>query len=284
MDYILIFIMCVLATAKMSFQTAFGKHSVKNSTDALTFNLFVFIASALLFLPEVFGCSPAVWVYSLAGAVFAVAFQLLYTKALSIGNVSLTVLIMNFNMVVCVLVSYLFFHEPISLLRFLGILLTIASFIICNGVGTKEPIDKKWLFFAVLSMLATSGGSIVSKFLSRSQYNTEAPAYISALYIIATVISLAIYPMMAKKETRTFKIGAGVIKYAIAVGISLALFQAVYNYGMARIDGTLLFPAESGGAIILSTLAGVLIFKDKLTKRQMLGMAVGIVALVVMNF
>ena len=284
MQYILIFLMCLLATAKMSFQTAFGKHSVKNSTDALGFNFFVFVASALLFLPSVFGCSPAVWIYGLVGAVFTVVYQLVYTKALSVGNVSLTVLITNFNMVVCVLVSYIFFKEPISALRLFGILLTVASFVICNGVGTKERVDKKWLILAVLSMLTSAAGSLVSKCLSNSQYTGEAQAYISSLYIIAAAIAFAIYPMMAKKEPRTFKIGFNVIKYAAATGISLGIFQMVFNYGLARIDGTFLFPAQSGGTIILSALSGVLIFKDKLTKRQMIGMVTGIVALVIMNF
>lgn len=284
MDYILILLMCVFATAKMSFQTSFGKNSVKNSTDALTFNIFVFVVSALIFLPKLFGCSPQVWIFGVVGAVFAVAYQLLYTKALSVGNVSLTVLITNFSMVVCVLVSYIFFDEPISWIRLLGILLTVASFVICNGLGTKERIDKKWLVLAVLAMLSSAAGAIVSKCLGESPYSRETQAYISSLYIIAAVLAILIYPIMAKKEKRTFKIGFDAIKYAAAVGICLGLFQAVYNYGIANIDGTFLFPAQSCGTIILSTLSGVLIFKDKLTKRQVLGIAVGIVALVIMNF
>lgn len=284
MDYILIFLMCLLASAKMSFQTAFGKRSVKNSTDALTFNFFVFIASALLFLPKVFGCSPQVWIFGGVGAIFTVAYQLIYTKALSIGNVSLTVLITNFNMVLCTLISYIVFDEPISWIRLCGIMLTIVSFVVCNGVGTKQAVDKKWLILAVLSMVTSAGGSIVSKCVGESAYSGEAQAYISSLYIVAALLAILIYPIMAKKEKRTFKIGFNAIKYAAAVGISLGVYQAVYNYGLARIDGTFIFPVQAGGTIILSTLSGVLIFKDKLTKKQVFGMLIGLVALVIMNF
>ena len=158
------------------------------------------------------------------------------------------------------------------------------SFIICNGVGTKEKINKKWLTFAVLSMFASSGCAIVQKFLGESLYSAETQAYVSCHYICAALIAIFTYPVMAKKEKRTFKIGFGVVKYAAAVGVCLGAFQAVFNYGIAHIDGTFLFPAQAGGTVILSALAGVLIFKDKLTKRQVLGIVVGLVALVLMNF
>lgn len=284
MNYILIFLMCLLATAKMSFQTAFGKRSVKNSTDALLFNVFVFITAALLFFPKVIGCSPAVWAYGAMGAIFTVAYQLLYTKALAIGNVSLTVLITNFSMVVNVLVSYILFGEPVSAVRLFAIALTIVSFIICNGAGTKDGVNKKWLILAVLAMLASSSGSIVQKILGESPYRAETKAFISCLYIFSAALALVIYPIMAKKEKKSFKTGFGIIKYAVATGLSLALFQAVYNYGIVHIDGTFLFPAQAGGTVVLSTLAGMLIFKDKLTKRQLLGVAAGIAALALMNF
>ncbi len=284
MDYILIFLMCALATSKISFQSAFGKHSVKNSTDALIFNVFAFVVSAAMFLPKVFDCSPAVWIYGIFGGIFAVAFQLLYTKALAIGNVSLTALIINFSMVINVIVSYIAFKEAISAMRFCGICMMIASFIICNGVGKVGSVNKKWLVTAVVAMLSTSGGGIVQKILGESQYKDENQAFISCLYIVSALIGLLIYPMLKKGEKLSFKINFGMIKYAAAVGVSLALYQLVYTYGLAHIDGTFLFPALGGGTIILSTLSGVLIFKDKFTNRQIIGVIIGIISLVLMNF
>ncbi|MEE1223717.1 MAG: EamA family transporter [Clostridia bacterium] len=284
MDYILIFIMCVLATAKMSFQSAFGKRAVKNSADALVFNIFVFIVSAMLFLPKLFGCSAAVWVYGAFGAVCAVAYQLLYTKALSIGNVSLTAMISNFSMVINVLVSYMFFDEPISLMRLFGIALTVTSFVICNSGGEKSGVDKKWLIMAVLAMFATSAGSIVQKMLGESPYKAENQAFISCLYLLSALIGVLIYPLLKKGEKLNLKINFGMIKYAVAVGVSLALYQWVYTYGLANIDGTFLFPSLSGGTIVLSTLSGVIIFKDKFTNRQKIGVIIGIISLILMNF
>lgn len=62
-------------------------------------------------------------------------------------------------------------------------------------------------------------------------------------------------------------------------------YEITYNtYAAGIIDGSFLYPAHAGGAILLSTLAGIIFFRDKLTKRQMLSFVLGIVAIVLMNW
>jgi multidrug transporter EmrE-like cation transporter len=50
------------------------------------------------------------------------------------------------------------------------------------------------------------------------------------------------------------------------------------------VDGTYFFPVYSGGAIVLSTLLGVIMFKDKISKNQVVGIILGIASIVLMNF
>ena len=69
-----------------------------------------------------------------------------------------------------------------------------------------------------------------------------------------------------------------------AVGIILALFQWLNTYAISTMDGAFLFPLYSGGSILLSTLVGVTLFRDRLTARQRVSLFVGIVAVILMNF
>ena len=284
MEYILVLILSIAGTAKMSFQSAFGKKNVVNSTDALCFNIFVFITVSVIFIPKVIGCSEMVWTYAVISGIFAVCYQIFYTIALSIGNVSLTVLIVNFGMVINVLVSYLFFNDSISLVRLTGIIMTVVSFIICSENVNKESTARKWFIFAVLALFANSFAAISQKIFGESPYASENQAYISCLYMVSLLIGVVIYNIMNKKEKRTFKIDFNMIKYAILVGVCLAVYQLVFTYSLAHVEGTFLFPAQTGGLIILSTLSGVLIFKDKFTKKQLFGVILGIVSLILMNY
>ena len=285
MKYLIILALCVFATCKISFQGAFGKNNVKTSADAIIFNFFVFVFSALMFLPKVFSCTPVVWVYAGCAAFCTVLYQMFYTKALATGSLSLTVLIVNFNTVVCVLVSYFIYNEPISFVRLIGILLTAICFVVCTRFDDDKTSQKNWLLYTVLALLSCTLGTLAQKVFGESPYSSESPAFISCMYVIAALFSVMFYGFLRVVGDKvTIKISFNMLKLALAVGVSLALYQLVNTYALANIDGTFLFPAYIGGSIIFSTATGVLIFKDVLTKKQIAGIIIGIVATVLMNF
>ena len=62
------------------------------------------------------------------------------------------------------------------------------------------------------------------------------------------------------------------------------MYLLFFTYGLVHIDGTFLFPAQTGGTMLLSTLSGVLIFKDKFTRKQIVGIILGFIALILMNY
>lgn len=284
-DYLIILVLSVLSTLKVSFQGAFSKHSVRNTADAIAFNGLVFAVSAILFLYRIPGCSRGVWIYAAFGAGFTVLFQLFYAKALSVGNVSLTALIVNFNMLINVMVSYFVYHEPMSAARLLGVILTVLSFLVCTEFKGGKRSEKKWLFLAIGAMLATSGLSIVQKIFGKSEYREQTQAFVSCMYVVAMLLTIVVYGFLKKTGGgKSFKSGKRPILFALAVGVSLAVYQLLNTYAISVIDGTFFFPVHTGGNIVLSTLSGVLVFKDRLKPKQVFGIFIGIVAVVLMNF
>lgn len=147
MQYILILILSLLSTVKVGFQTTFSKKTVKNSADILMFNFFVFLFSDIIFSHGLINSDYQVLVYALIGGLFTALFQLAYTEALSLGNVSLTVMIVNLGMVINVLFSYFVYDEQMSWVRIIGIILTIITFIICTDFknGKKAENVGGWL-------------------------------------------------------------------------------------------------------------------------------------------
>ena len=101
-------------------------------------------------------------------------------------------------------------------------------------------------------------------------------------FILAIVIYLLIYSRNKESKNAPFKITRSYI-FAVAVGIILAVFQWLNTYAISIMDGSFLFPIYSGGSIILSTLVGILFFKDKLTNRQKGSIILGIIAVIIMN-
>lgn len=284
MTYILILIMCIFASAKICFRDAFNKKHSKNSIDIWLFNIFAFMLPALAFMPEVFGMRPVVVVYAAITAVFTILCHFFYTKAISCdGDAPATIVVANFAVVINVAVSRLFFHEPISDVRFIGIAVAVAAFVISGGIS-KKTIDKKWLAFALLTMLSYSGTAISQKLFGTSPYSEENFAFVSCFYAIAAIISAIIYFFLRKKEEVSYKIDLIMLRYVLGVGICLGAFQIIYTFIMARLDGTFFFPVQTGITTILSVIAGILIFKERFSKRQLLGAVLSFVSLILVSY
>lgn len=71
--------------------------------------------------------------------------------------------------------------------------------------------------------------------------------------------------------------------FATVMGLDLAIFQKVYMIGNMEIPGSLFFPTFSGMQSVVMTMIGVLMFGDRLNKRQWVGVLFGIGAVVLLN-
>lgn len=285
MQYFLILLLSILSTVKISFQSAFSKNSVKNKADILVFNFLVFLFSGILFSVGIVNSSPAVYGYAFFGALFTVLFQLTYTEALSMGNVSLTVLIVNLGMVLNVIFSYFVYKEPMSWIRFIGVALTLVTFVICTDFKKGKPTEKKWYIYTICAMFATTLASMVQQIFSKSQYSEQNGVYVAAVYIIGAIFLLLAYMLLKKKGVdKTFKIDKRVILLTMATGICLGLYKFVSTYSLTVVEGTFFYPARAGIGTIFSAISGVLIFKDKLNAKQKLSVIIGIIAIIFIKF
>ena len=109
MKYLIVAGLCILATAKVTCQGAFAKKNIKTVGDAILFNGLIFSFAALLFFWQAIDANAKVWLFSAAFGALSVVFQTCYTKALAVGNVSLTVLFENLGMVLQIAVSVFVF-------------------------------------------------------------------------------------------------------------------------------------------------------------------------------
>ena len=285
MKSLMVFVLCALAVSKVWLQGNYSKKYLSGNRDTTLFNAFIFLTASVLFLPSAVGVSIQTIFFSVAFAVLTVIFQLTYTKALSIGNLSLTVMLVNFSMLFPVLLSAQIFEEPISLLRGIGVLLTVISFLFGVNIQSKDKVNKKWLIFAVASMLANGGIGIVQKFFGESSFCGEKSAFVSWAYIFAGLIAFTIFGILSSKHNKAERItNKSFYKYAIIIGCILSCFQLLNTYAIATIDGTFLFPTYAGGSIILSALLGLLWFRERLSFKQTISLIIGIVAIILMNF
>ena len=244
--------------------------------------MLIFLSAALLFSPYLFLASGTVWLYAIAYAVCNSVFQISYICALSRGNVSLAVMFANFGMILPIGVSVFLYGDRPSLVRIIGICLVVCVFLL----NIKQDKERKRGYFAlvVVAMLANGAGLSVQKLFSYFD-GGEVLSFVSASYLLCSVFCAAVYfSLIIKSGERVRALDKRTVLASVCSGASLALFLAINTYAAGVVDGSFHYPAHSGTTILLSTVSGIVFFKDTLTPRQWVAFVVGTAAIVLMNF
>ncbi len=284
MKYLIVLGTASLATMKVLAQGSFAKKGVRTAADGVFFNMLIFIAAALLFFPFIFTAPAPVFIFGAVYAACNVCFQLFYTRALSEGNVSVAVMLVNFGMLVPILLSCILYGDRPSAFRIIGICLTVLSFAVTVKRGTGKS-EKRYLAFALLAMLLNGASLSVQKLYGKAELGGSRFSFVAVSYLCCALLSAAVYGFLSLHgKKKTFKVTKLPILAALGAGAALACYLALNTYAAGVIDGSFHYPAHSGGSILLSTLAGVMIFRDKLSKRQIAACALGLCAIVLMNF
>lgn len=284
MDLLFILILCVLATSKVTIQALFAKKNIKNISDGVVFNGLVFLFSALVYIKNALSCNLAIMAFSVVFGLLTVIFQLCYVKAMSCGNVSLTVLIVNLSMIIPVTVSIVAFGERLSGLRVLGIILTLGALVLNLDKENKSTDFKKWFLLSIVASLSTASISLSQQLFGKTQWAGLTRTFVACGYVVSALFSFLLYLVLKSKgKSITFKLKPNVFVLALCVGIILGVFQFLHTRAVAIIDSTIFFPTYNGGTLVLSTLSGVLLLKDKLKNNQKISVLIGIIAIILMN-
>ena len=154
-----------------------------------------------------------------------------------------------------------------------------------GGKGqTGKTAKTNWLL-PVLIFFGTGTGDILMKYteqLAKQQNeNADLSFMIAFIYLIAMLFGIVIvaYDLIKGKSKWQWKsaiggIGLGVINYFST--------SSVYH-AMGHFDNVVLFPVYNIGVVSLTALTGWLLFKEKLTWKNYLGLAIAIIAVILIT-
>jgi uncharacterized membrane protein len=225
-----------------------------------------------------FDANTLLWgsIYGITQALFI----LFKTAAMNSGPVSITTLIGNCSLVVSVVACFILWNEPISLADMIGLILLLVGLFLTTYKKATRTFTKKWAVFSLLFLVLGAGVGITFKAFSKS----GGTAYTSDMMIVAAFVMLISYTMICLFTGAFAHISKQHIKREKCLFIILALVSGVlsclYNrlniYLSGALDGVIFFPSFNGGVVVLSTVVSMIIFKEKLSVKQLLGLLLGI--------
>jgi len=217
--------------------------------------------------------------YSIAFGTMYFASSVCSVLAIKCGPFALSNLINAYSQMIPTLFGIVFLKEPISQFAYVGIAFLVLSIFLINSKKEEFRFSLAWLILISISFLANGLCATVSKMQQLAfdgQYKSE---YMIAGLLI-TFLSMLVVTLIRRKDALPVKECA---VYAMPAGALNGLLNLGILFLTGMVPNALLFPCLSAGGIILSFIAAVFIYKERLSAKQIIGFIFGVLAVIALN-
>ena len=227
---------------------------------------------------------PTVLWYSLLFAICYTTVQFGVINALRHGPAVLTSLFTSLSMILTTIWGFFFWDSPLTLTVGIGLCLVVVSIVLCLYTkGSKDKaISGKWLVFVAMAFFGNAGCSIVQ----RTQQVNYDGQYGNMLMFFAMVLSVLAYLVIFLKSDKQDT--KAVLKTSwwmpVCSGLcNLFLNVLVMLMAVSPLSPSLIYPVIGLGGLAIVTVFSQVVFKEKMTRTQWCGIAIGAIAVLLLS-
>lgn len=221
-------------------------------------------------------------IFGVIYGVLLVAFLLSKSLAMVEGPVSLTTLIGCSCFVICTIFGAIYAKETIDLFQIIGMVLLMIGLILCvNPKKGDQPLTPRWFMYVAFFFITGGLVGILYKIFGL----TDSGHMFNSMLLFAALTASTLFLVLSFVINRKAKAPKPSIPPAARPSLLLCSFvSCVYirmNLSLSNmIPSAIFFPVCNGGIILLASLLGIVLFKERLQRIQMLGVALGLLAIV----
>ncbi len=177
--------------------------------------------------------------------------------------------------------AIIIFGEQLNLVRWIGLIITLAFFFIFSLAGNREGISfrkNKWVLYAVLGTIFAAISALFDKFIIREVDRMAVQAFFSVYQVVLLwPVVIIIRSAMARPPKLKWRWSIPLI------GLTLVIADFLYFYALDYPDSLIsVVSVLRRGSVLVSFSFGALLFKEKNVGRKALllaGIILGIVIL-----
>lgn len=269
-------------------------HKLPKKNDVFMFNL---ICSAIWFviLFSINGFSitfsKEIVIWGILYGIVQMFFLIFKTKAMGAGPVSITTLIGNCSLLLSTVVGIVVWQESISWLKILGIAMLIAAFFLCSYAKSQDAKSKMWIIYCVFFFVFASGVGIIFKGFSKSLADSADRAndmmIIAAITMVVLLAGKKGIDMLAAggkhKENEKMSLDKTYLWIALSSGVLSCVYNRLNIVLAGEFPAAIFYPCFNGGVILLSLVLSIIVLKERLTRRQIVGLVIGTTAVLIIG-
>jgi drug/metabolite transporter (DMT)-like permease len=215
------------------------------------------------------------------GALFISIFFVMAKTAHNNG-VSVAAVAGKMSVVIPVLFGLFLYNESVSFLKILGISMAIFAVYLASVKEEKYKNPKASILYPILLFLGSGAIDTLLKYLEKNYVPKEDISVFSgSLFGFAALFGAIIILFNTLKKKESF--GLNNIIAGIVLGVPnyfsiIFLIKALQTKGF---ESSALFTINNVGIVVLSTLVGILLFKEKLSIKNIIGVILAILGIVI---
>ncbi len=248
---------------------------------AITVNYLV--ASAFGFLSETgnysFGAIPdQPWFLSalVVGALLIISFNFFAFSA-QYSGISITAISSRMSVVMPVALGFLIFNDPVNIFKISGIVLALIAFYLTSKKDKNIFVNPKYAWLPVLLFIAVGTNDSMFKIAAHFYIGGDFVVFLATAFVVALLIGLVV--LLIKRIENKEKFALKNLVAGMILGL-LNWFSTLYFLkGLDIFDVSVFVPLYNIGVVALSAIIGFLVFKEKLTKLNWIGISLAIIAI-----
>lgn len=220
------------------------------------------------------------------GGAFFVAGLVTMQTSTRLNGATLTSVFAKMGLVISLAISIFVFGEKPTPMQIAGVVLILAALVMINGPADEKTENalqsgKVHTGALILTMLAGGGGSSISKIFEQVGTRDQDELFFFYLFFTAAVLTACLLLLEWKRTGKALlwsEMAAG-----IAVGIPNYYASFLLLLALVALPAIIVYPINSTGSILIVMAVDALIFHQKYSKRQWMGILLVLAAMVLLN-
>lgn len=214
------------------------------------------------------------------GVLFITIFNLM-AKSTQVSGVSVTSVATKMSLVIPVVVGVVIYKEQLSLLQIIGIVLALLAVYLSSQKEKGITINRKDLLLPLLVFLGSGIIDTSIKYFEEEHLtDQEIPLFSSMVFGCAALTGLVFIGIKSFKTP--LKINFKNILGGIALGVPnyFSIFFLIRALRSDMLNSAAVFTLNNVAIVMLSTVLGILLFKERLRPKNWGGVALAILSII----
>lgn len=224
--------------------------------------------------------------------VFSAAFVVTWLLAVKSSAYMMVDVFLLLGCVIPIILSRIFYSEQVSIPQVVGMILLVVAAYVMTGYNAsiKGKLSLSSIIFLSLCGISNGAADFSQKVFVK--LSTDTPISVFQLYSFmfsaATLFAVCLFLRIGKKNSGD-SIGTslsrlkGAAGYIAVMAVCLFLHSYFKTAAANHFDSVQLYPILQGGGMLVALLISALCFKERITLKCLIGVALALVAMIMLN-